>query len=211
MGKAIESDDVRALFLAMSEDNEHAFMDVFRLYRERVFNVAMRMANSEFVAKDLSQNFFLHLWLNRQKLPAVSTPGAYIHTMISNLAIDHLKKIGNYDRHLKLCALNNIDPCKNEVEEQIEVRQLKEVLVKLVSGKLHHRKAEVFRMRFHDEMSYEDISGRLNISVGVAKNYYSAALSFIKDFIEQQNVKEGNFSTLLKSVSVLILIIHGLF
>lgn len=105
--------ELSELFYAISEGSEAAFAIFFDEYKQRIFSVAYKMTHSKEIAQDLSQNFFLKFWQNRQALTNVTYPGGYIHRSVYNMALNCLAQEANEERFRKLTELNIKRPKEN--------------------------------------------------------------------------------------------------
>lgn len=108
------------LFAAIAEGNEAAFAIFFDEYKQRVFSVAYKMTHSKEMAQDLSQNFFLKFWQNRQALANVTYPGGYIHRSVYNMALSYLEKGGSEELWRKLTQLGEKECSKVKTSYDIE-------------------------------------------------------------------------------------------
>jgi RNA polymerase sigma-70 factor (ECF subfamily) len=178
--------EIKEVFLAVAKGRPEAFESFFELYKAKVYEVAYRMTKSADIAKDLSQNFFMDFWQNREKLSAVNEPGAYIHTSIYHLALRYLRLKGYEERYLDLVKLGTKN-YSNDTEERIDLRQLQELL-NLAIGQLPSIKATVFKMRYHEKMEYELIAADLGITLSTARSYFSDAIRSIREFVKQNHL-----------------------
>lgn len=98
--------------------------------------------------------------------------------MITRLAYQYLEGLGTRRRYLKNRV--TVEDCTGPlVEKKIESRQLRESALKLLSD-LHINKAEVFRLRVFEQLSYQEIATVLGIAEKSARLYYGEALKHIR-------------------------------
>jgi RNA polymerase sigma-70 factor (ECF subfamily) len=183
--------DLGELFAAIAEGNEAAFAIFFDEYKQRVFSVAYKMTHSKEIAQDLSQNFFLKFWQNRQALVNVTYPGGYIHRSVYNMALNYLAQEANEERFRKLTMLGKKE-YSEITQESVDARQLISLINQAVSD-LPLFQREVFRHRYHEQMEYADIAVQHKITVSTAKTYFKLALRHIREYITRAHWK-GNGS-----------------
>jgi RNA polymerase sigma-70 factor (ECF subfamily) len=159
--------------------------DLHLLY-SRFYNDLLRygivlLADQE-LAKEFINTLFLNLWKKRAILPEAENPLAYIITCYKNLVIRRKEKQGA----LKLSSaqlLETIDFNEASYEETlIELQDhqlLKERITRLLET-LTIRQRELLTLRFIEELSYEEIALRLDISVRTVYNSIHSSLKSLK-------------------------------
>ncbi len=80
------------LFALIAEGDEDAFEKLFDLYLPRIQPVILQIVKSEIVAKDIVQDVFLRLWLNRTKLTDIDQPKNYIFRIVYNQSFKYLQR-----------------------------------------------------------------------------------------------------------------------
>ena len=82
----------KLLFAKISEGDETAFTEIYRIYVPRLINFLTGITQSTQVTNELIQETFLQIWLHRDKLPDVEYPQAWIFRIASNIAYNYLKR-----------------------------------------------------------------------------------------------------------------------
>lgn len=86
------------LLRAVASGNEEAFAELFRLYKDKVYAIALRMTESEAVAEDIVQDVFLRIWLRSESLNDIQHFRSYLYTATRNHVYNELKKIARFDQ-----------------------------------------------------------------------------------------------------------------
>jgi RNA polymerase sigma-70 factor (ECF subfamily) len=73
----------------LRQRDEAAFGQVYQLYRARLYTFLLRLTRRESLARDLSQETWLRLAANVERLAPDSDPGAWLFTVARNLFISH--------------------------------------------------------------------------------------------------------------------------
>jgi RNA polymerase sigma-70 factor (ECF subfamily) len=193
---------IRDLFAAVSKGSINAFEQFFLSYKKEVYRTAYQMTHSADIAEDVSQNFFLNFWMERERLHNIQHPGAYIHRCLSNMALNVLRKKGYQDQYVRLSKLVEKD-YTNNTQEALDLRQLQE-LVTEATAKLPLVKAKVFKMRNQEHLDYEEITAVLGISQRSAQTYYTEAARFIRLYIRKNHLGDGTM------LVVIIMLLHSL-
>lgn len=173
--------DDRTLFQQIACDDEYAFEEIFGRFRSRLVSYLVRFTKSTDEAKELTQDIFLKLWINRQHLSDVESPQQYIFTMARNKAVDYLRRAA-LDSRMRQDLWGSIKESRSTTEEQIFANE-KSTLVDEAIYKLSLQKQIVFRLSRVEGLTHDQIAVQLNISKNTVKNHIVAAVRFIKDYL----------------------------
>lgn len=164
--------------------DRHAQFELYRLYSKAMYNICLRMTNSQEDAEDLLQNSFVDVFSKLQSFRAESSIGAWIKRIVVNNCINHLKK-----RRLKFDELienyhDRVDvepiPCD---EAKLSVPQVKRALLKLPTG---YR--VVFSMYAFEGFDHEEIGQILEISTSTSKSQYSRAKQKLREILGNEQL-----------------------
>ncbi|MGQ8337460.1 RNA polymerase sigma-70 factor [Sunxiuqinia sp. A32] len=165
------------LFQKMKEGQSSAFDYFFERYYQGLCVYALKIVNSENISKDIVQDFFVTLWVNRKTLHVISNVKAYFVRSIHNRCLDHLAHIDIKAAHVKYQLayskpeeFNDYPLLDRELREQIE----KEI------NKLPQGIRETFIKNRFDGLSYKQIADEENISVKTVEYRISKALTILR-------------------------------
>ena len=148
-----------------------------RNYQNMVFSTAMRLLANTAEAEDISQEVFLKAYERFDELSESPTAGGWLKTVATNLSLNHLSRYrsrwtffsdffsGSSDddesRPVDFAAPGDID---EELARSDSHAVVEQALQKLPAG------PRVPLVLYHLEgLSYEDISRKLNVSLGKVK------------------------------------------
>ena len=80
------------LVFQIQQDSEYAFKQLYQIYYAKVVSFITGIIKERDIAKDLAQDIFINLWLNRKKLDISKNIQNYIFVASRNAAINYLKK-----------------------------------------------------------------------------------------------------------------------
>ena len=80
------------LVFQIQQDSEYAFKQLYQIYYAKVVSFITGIIKERDIAKDLAQDIFINLWLNRKKLDISRNIQNYIFVASRNAAINYLKK-----------------------------------------------------------------------------------------------------------------------
>lgn len=158
--------------------DESAFRVVFELYFNKLYTFSFRFLKDEEQSKEVVQEAFLSLWVNRAKLDEQLPIAPYLYTITRRLALNVLRNIASSQ-----VAMDNlwykVQKVSNETEELVLADDLEDVIEKALL-KLPKQQQLVFRMSRLHELSYTEISDELEISRNTVKNHLVAALKTLR-------------------------------
>ena len=162
--------------------DESAFNRLAVKYQEKIYWHARRMTGNHLDADEIVQEVLIVLYNKLNTFEFKSSLYTWIYTITNTRSINYLKK-----RKLKsffsLDEISNKNFSNNDIIDNLESKQ-KLAMIEKALQKLPVKQREVFIMRNFDELSYEEISGITNKSVGTLKANYFHALNKIKDLVK---------------------------
>lgn len=182
------SSDPELIRRAKRGDRE-AFGELVRRYQKRVYALCFRMGGSHDAADDLTQEAFIKAFTAMETFDESYPFAAWILRIASNNAINWIKRqkfqvageVGDeiIDRQTTIRA---DDPYEKLSEQEIDARY------QAALNALPAEFMEVFVLRMHEELSYEEIAARLRISVGTVMSRLHRArkrmAEALKEFLE---------------------------
>jgi RNA polymerase sigma factor (sigma-70 family) len=176
------------LWNGLRAGNEKDLHSLYVQYYNDLLRYGLFLTGDFELSKEYINLLFFNLWNNREKLPEVKTPKAYMVTSYKNKIIFRKKRSGD----LKTVGLDHentvFDPvisCEETLIELQEHEKLKEKL-KIVLATLSERQRQLIVLRFIDEMSYEEIAAQLNISVRTVYNSIHESLKLLRGKINKK-------------------------
>ncbi len=88
--------DDRALLAALRKRSPQAFKELFELYSDRMFRLAVKMLADEDEAEDVVQDAFLRFFEKLESFQGRSQIGTWLYRTVHNLCIDRLRTRKNF-------------------------------------------------------------------------------------------------------------------
>lgn len=166
--------------LQPSTQNE-AFRKLVREYQRPLYAHIRNMVLNHDDTDDVLQNTFVKVFQNLKNFKGESKLYSWVYRIATNEAITFIntraKKSGISSEELKDKMINNLEA---DVDYDGDAIQLK--LQKAVAT-LPEKQQQVFRMKYYQELKYEEISEILGTSVGGLKASYFHAVKKIEDYL----------------------------
>jgi RNA polymerase sigma-70 factor (ECF subfamily) len=177
-------------------NNNNAYTVLMGRYRDSIFHTMLKMVRNNEDAEDLTIEAFGKAF---QKLPTYSPSFAFstwLFKIATNNCIDFIRKqrvkITSIDEPVKedsdenfgrLLKANSLNPEEHYMMEQ-RGRILRNMLDKL---KGNYR--QMIEMRYFEEMSYQEISEKLNLPIGTVKAHLFRAKELLTEIFKSSEEK----------------------
>jgi len=166
------------LLSLLRDGNQQAFREIYNLYRRKVNRYALKVAKSEDVAEEITQEVFIRIWQKRAQINLDMNFEAYIKKIALNHVLNHLKKVAR-EKSLQEQVFAYIDEIRNHTEEGIFEKELVQVYHDAID-RLPAQKKIIYKMCRNEELSHDEIAAKLNISKNTVKNHMVEATKFIR-------------------------------
>lgn len=160
-----------------------SFREVYNLYRKKVYLYAYKIAKSEDIAEDISQEVFIRIWEKREQINLEMNFEAYIKKITLNHVLNHLKKVSR-ERQLQEQVFLYIDQIRNGTEEGIYEKELIRVYHEAIE-ELPPQKKIIYKLSRNEELTHDEIAAKLNISKNTVKNHMVEATKFIRSSVNR--------------------------
>lgn len=162
----IISDDKRLVALVV-EGDRMAFEYLFDRYRDAIRRLFVQRTGNDDDADDLLQETFIKVYMNIHRYSAEYTFGQWIYTIARNTFIDFVRKrqddLSIDDRFSTPPASSAPTP----EERVINIQQRTQLEAYMEQMPADYRR--LVELRFFEELSYEEIAGKLSIPLGTVK------------------------------------------
>jgi RNA polymerase sigma-70 factor (ECF subfamily) len=165
-----------------------------RKYNKRIYNFIFRMVRDEETAIELTQDFFIKIFMVLQKYNFEYKFSTWAYRICYNLVIDYIRKNKAYIDSLDS---NNVSQkrmvdSKNIINEDgfnhLEKKEIKEYIWKTVDI-IPFKYRELILLRYLQGLKYDEIAQIAGLPVGTVKNRIFKAKELLRKEIE----KDGMF------------------
>ena len=161
------------------------FLSTVLPFKDKVFRLAKRLLVSTDEAEDATQELYLKLWTNKNKLGEYKNVEAFAMTMTKNYCLDQLK--AKRSNNLTLVHSNYKD---NNISLHREV-ELKDSISKVHEfiEKLPEKQKLIIQLRDIENYDYDEIGKILDLQPTAVR----VALSRARKTIREQLIKQHNY------------------
>ncbi len=165
-----EPDDQNLIDLALCGDAK-AFERLLRRYQKLVYNLLFHMVRSHEVAADLTQDSFLKAYKSLQMFRRGASFKPWILKIATNSCLNYVrdnKQVSSLDALLE--AEPGMEPVSAiDVEREVELKISQQELFAALE-QLSSRQRNIFVLRYHNDLSYDDIAAIAGESVPTVKS-----------------------------------------
>jgi len=189
--------DYKLIQLALHKGDQKAYAELLSRYRESVYFMMLRMCNNKDDAEDLTIEAFGRAFKRLEQYTPNFAFSTWLFKIASNNAIDFLrnkKKNNSLSLDSKMENDEGQEFSKNiksptlDPEEHIIKKQKIDALREVVE-KLKPRYKELVKMRYYEELSYEEIAVKLDLPVGTVKAQLFRARDFLYNILKNSENK----------------------
>ncbi len=151
---------------------EEALFSMMYGYYDELFRYGVRFTADVEETKDALNQFFIHLWENRDKMERIENFKAYIFVSYKRWLITHLQNLQKRRTHFSGTP-DTTEPSELSYEEtliiQVQDKEIKNLL-KGALASLPPRQRQLLQMRFYDGKSFEEIAEQTSLSIRTVYN-----------------------------------------
>ena len=176
----MEEKDFIQKLLNPKTQNE-AFRMLLNQYQKPLYNHIRNIVLNHDDADDVLQNTFIKVFQYLKNFKGDSKLFSWIYRIATNEAITFInqkaKKNGTTSEALQTKIVENLKSDSYFDGNEIQIKLQKAIIT------LHEKQQLVFKMKYFEEMKYEDISEILGTSVGALKASYHHAVKKIENYM----------------------------
>lgn len=174
------------LIQSYREGDEAAFKEIYQLFAPRINRFAYSFLKDKAQSEEIVQETFISLWENRQKFNQDKALEPYLFTICKRLILDGFRKVTSTNV-LREKLLLKISQTHNDTEDGIILSDLM-VFAESAIKELPKQQQIVFRLSRFEELSYEEIADRLNLSKNTVKNHLVVAVKTLRAQFSNQEI-----------------------
>ncbi len=187
--KALE--DFRLIDAATLNNDEQAYGELMKRYKKPVYHMILKMIRNVDDAEDLTIEAFAKAFKNLHRFKKDYTFSTWLFRIATNNTIDFIRK-----KKLETFSLNtsfkndngdavNIDVEDHNLDPQEEaIKSQKIELVHVFVTKLPPKYQRLVRLRYFQELSYDEIAKELDAPLGTVKAQLHRARELMYDLVK---------------------------
>lgn len=151
---------------------------LFRDNYEPLTRYAFSIIKNQEEAEDVVQKLFVKFWEKRNEMENVNDFRAYLYRSVYNTCLNEIKRL---KRMQSFSANGEVDVASSDKASYAVLGGELEAQIENAVSSLPEKCQEVFRLSRFEELSYKEISEKLNISVKTVENHIVKALRIMRE------------------------------
>jgi RNA polymerase sigma-70 factor (ECF subfamily) len=171
--------DYTKYILNLQNDSYNDFKFLYDTFSGKLYGFVLGLVKSESIAKEIVQETFIKIWVNRKNIDPDLSFKAYLFKISQNLIIDNIRKQMNnpiFENYLDYCnEIPDLDNIEQKIDFDLFVQRLE-----IAKKKLPPRQKEIFELNKEQGIAAPEIAKQLNINEQTVYNQLSSALKILK-------------------------------
>lgn len=180
-----EQYDVTVFFLTrFKEGDQLAFENIFKSNNAQLVSFCNHFISDLDKSKNLAQEAFINLWINRQKINTFNGIKAFLYTHARSGCLNYIRHRKVFNKYQEFQLQQKEDSINQEILESfdfnsLEIIELEELIMKSID-KLPDQCRKIFMLSRIDGKLNKEIAEELNISIKSVEANITRALKTLK-------------------------------
>lgn len=149
---------------ACQQGDRKAFQQLFEIYKDKVYSMALHFSRDETSARDITQQVFLKLFTSIGQFRRDSEFTTWLYRIVANTCIDEQRKRSRFVGFADGEEVKNMEA--NDSQEESYVRRQVADSVRAAIGDLTPKLRLPILLKYVEGLSYDEIAGVLGCSKG---------------------------------------------
>lgn len=175
----------RQLLEACSLNDERAYNQLFDRYFKQLYGFSLSLLKDSGVAKELAMDVMLRLWQKRGVIQAEQGLRAYLFRSIRNAVYNHLRKTRIITQPLDYFSEDSKD-ADLAADSRLLAAELETLYAKKLK-ELPEQRRKIFQLSRDENLTYNEIAERMNLSIHTVRNQMSSSLQFFRKHLSDHH------------------------
>lgn len=170
----------RETLQALRSGDEEAYNEVYNRFATPLKNFIAILIQNEEDAKELNHDVFFSLWADRDKIVPEKGIKGFLFMRARNLAMNYFDRKKVKEKYIDFC---NRDTDYDFAPDQRLIGAETKILIDIALKGMSQQKRAIFRMKFEEGKSVEEIAAELNLSQSTVRNNLTMIMKKIREVI----------------------------
>jgi RNA polymerase sigma-70 factor (family 1) len=166
------------IIAAIKQGDERVYEKTFRKYYQSLCNYANSILKDLDEAEEIVQNTFITIWEKKTDLEINISLKSYLYRAVHNHCLNRLKHLKVRAEHQQY-AMNYYSDSYEAVHETVYKNELESKLSEAIEG-LPEQCKVIFKLSRFDELKYQEIADKLNLSIKTIEYQIGKALKILR-------------------------------
>jgi len=183
-----------ALFAKIKEDNVFAFNALFTKYYKPLCFYANKIIGKSELAEEVVQELFIRIWENRLTMQIGKSVKSYLYRSVYNRSVNYIRDNKASGNTIDLDSSCSDHESYYNADNEILLSELETKLFEIID-EFPEKQKNVFLLRRFENLSYKEISQKLNMSEKMVEKYLGKSLAVLREaLIEYRGHLPGYFT-----------------
>jgi RNA polymerase sigma-70 factor (ECF subfamily) len=172
---------------SVKKGNQADYAVLIDRYKNKTFTMLKRMLKNDFDAEEVLMDCFLKAYNNISSFKFESKFSTWFYRIVYNTALTKLsstkRKIEN-----EMSSINDLHYLESKYNADDFIKEDNSVFIKKIVNELPPKNAAVITMYYLEEMTTEEISDVLQISISNVKVILHRSRNLLREIIEKRNL-----------------------
>lgn len=159
--------------------NTAAFQELYVRMRSKVIGFSFKFLRSQEEAKELTQEVFVKLWENREKIEPSKSIESLLFVMVRYSMLDAWKRKLRHDNFLETQKRAEIH--HDSTAQYIDYQECHAILTRSIET-LPQQAQKVYRLSREEGLSHQEIADQLQISTNTVSNHIKKSMRQIRAY-----------------------------
>ncbi|MBV7529063.1 RNA polymerase sigma-70 factor [Chitinophaga sp. sic0106] len=165
---------------ALEKNGSLTFEQIFKSHYKGLHAYAYTILKDDIMAEEMVQNVFCKLWEKSSEIKIKESVSGYLYRAVYHESINYLRHEKVKASHVAYARYQHTTPANTlPASGKVQLRELQEKLQAALL-ELPEKCRTVFQMSRFDELKYQEIADKLNISVKTVENQMGKALRILR-------------------------------
>jgi RNA polymerase sigma-70 factor (ECF subfamily) len=172
------------LFARIAAGDEGAFALFYRQMVPQLRPFIYSITHADLLVEEVIQEAFLRCWLNRDKLPGLSNPRAWLFRITGNICYSLFQRSLVEKKAMDVVGTQATGP-DTGTTDLIQVKFLKAALQEAIQ-QLSPQRKKIYLLNREQGFTADEIAAQLGLSVQTVRNTLTASLEFLRSRLAKQ-------------------------
>jgi len=158
-----------------------AYALLYSRYVNHLYRYVFLFCKSKETSEEIVQDAFLKIWENREKLQTIGCFKAFVFRTTKNMLLDYYRRRKTEMKAFEVLAMQ--PETDTELSDSKLIYSQHCLLIQQAISKLPPKRREIVEMRTQEDLSLDEIAGRLAISKSVVKKQLYQGMAFVRTYM----------------------------
>lgn len=158
-----------------------AYALLYSRYVNQLYRYVYLFCKSKETSEEIVQDVFLKIWENRERLQSINCFKAFVFRSTKNILLDYYRRRKTELKAFEALALQPETDAEFSDSKLIYSQHC--LLIQQAISKLPPKRREIVEMRTQEDLSLDEIAGRLAISKSVVKKQLYQGMAFVRTYM----------------------------